>query len=159
MFKTLDVGCGDNPHGEVNIDHRMHENIELDQVNKRYVDIESIPNFIRADALNLPFRDNCFEKTFCFHVIEHVSNPYKLISELIRVTRKEIEIRCPHRFSKHAKRPYHIYYFTKSWFVSALKGHKIRIELSYWYPLRGFLGLIRLPHEIRVDVKLKLNSY
>ena len=151
---NLDVGCGDNPHGDVNVDYRTYQNIELDQVHTKYVDIKNIPNFIRADALHLPFPNKSFVKTYCYHVIEHVSNPFKLIEELIRVTTQTLEIRCPHRFSKHAKMPYHRHYFTRSWFDRVFIGYKVRVKVTYWSPLREMFGFIRLPHEIRIRVEL-----
>ena len=156
---TLDVGCGDNPQGNVNIDHRMEENIELDPYRVRYVNVKAIPNFIRCDALHLPFQDKAFDKTFCFHVIEPVPDPYKLVTELKRVTKQSLEIRCPHRFSKHAKNPFHRHYFTRKWFERLFFSYKLHAKTSFWSPLGGYIGLIRLPHEIRVTVELDVKNW
>jgi len=152
MALTLDVGCGNHPRGVINLDYRKGENPEIEQKKEVFMDIKNIPNFVLGDALHLPFRDGTFEKVLCFHVIEHVSNPYLLIQELLRVSSREVEIRCPHRFSKDAKMPYHRHYFTKTWFAKVLKGYRYHIELTYWSPLRGWFGLIRLPHEIRIHI-------
>lgn len=155
---TLDVGCGDEPRGDVNIDVYLFENPELDQTKIRFVDVKSIPNFIRADSLHLPFRDKSFSKVFCYHVIEHVSNPHKLVFELLRVCYGEIELRCPHRFSNLAKMPYHRNYFNKEWFLKAFKSCDIHIETTWWYPF-GFLSIIRFPDEIRVRVRVERRQY
>jgi len=112
---------------------------------------------VLGDALHLPFRDKIFKKVFCYHAIEHVSNPYRVLQELLRVSNDRVEIRCPHRFSKHAKMPYHRHYFTRTWFARALKDHRYKITVTYWCPLRGWLGFIRLPHEIRIEVLLKFD--
>ena len=38
---------------------------------------------------NLPYKNNSFKLTTCIEVIEHVENPFKLIRELARVTKKD----------------------------------------------------------------------
>jgi len=154
MFDTLDVGCGNNTRAEVNIDYRTFDNIEINQRTLINVNIKEIPNFIHADGLHLPFRDKAFRKTFCHHVIEHVANPHQLIREMVRVTEEKLEIRCPHRFSKDAKCPYHKHYFTREWFAEIFEAHKFEIETAVWYPFRLF-GIVVLPHEIRITVNLK----
>jgi len=157
-FKSLDVGCGSDFRGEVNLDHYKGENPEIDQSTNVFVNYRRIPNFVLGDALHLPFRDKSFQKVYCFHVIEHVPNPYRLINELVRVAIQTIEIRCPHRFSKWAKMPYHKNYFTMGWFVGIFNNYprlKLRTKVTYWSPLRGMFSLIRFPDEIRIRVKLE----
>ena len=87
----LDVGCGNKPRGDVNIDFVK----------------QTVPNFVRADALNLPFRDNVFSHACSHHVIEHVENPLKMISELKRVT-SSVEIFTPSAFDMDLTKE-HIY--------------------------------------------------
>jgi len=94
---TLDVGCGIIQQGHINID------IEKPKVING--------NFIKADGQYLPFRNNVFDTVYCFHVIEHIKNPYLLIDELVRVAKGKIEIRCPYRFSGIAKSKEHKHYF------------------------------------------------
>jgi len=151
----LDVGCGYCARGDINLDYRIGWNPEIEQTRDVHITARNIPNFVLGDALHLPFRDKIFKKVFCYHVIEHVSNPYRLVQELLRVSNGRVGIRCPHRFSKHAKMPYHRQYFTRTWFARALKGHRYKITVTYWCPLRGWLAFIRLPHEIRIGVLLK----
>jgi ubiquinone/menaquinone biosynthesis C-methylase UbiE len=42
---------------------------------------------IIADAQNLPFRDNVFEKVSIFSVLEHLNNPMKCLQDTIRVAK------------------------------------------------------------------------
>jgi len=37
-----------------------------------------------ADAVHLPFRDNCFEAILCFHVIEHLKKSAQALKEIRR---------------------------------------------------------------------------
>lgn len=43
---------------------------------------------IKADIQNLPFEDNSFDVIFCNHVLEHVNDDKKALSELYRVMKK-----------------------------------------------------------------------
>ncbi len=40
---------------------------------------------VKADILNLPFAENSFDMVFCNHVLEHIENDAKAMSELFRV--------------------------------------------------------------------------
>jgi SAM-dependent methyltransferase len=40
---------------------------------------------LRADARKLPFRDGAFDALYCYHVLEHVPEPERAISEARRV--------------------------------------------------------------------------
>ena len=80
---VLDVGCGLNPKGDVNID------------NDRGIPKQKlIPNFILADAENLPFRDKCFSLGHASHIPEHILDPIKAFEEWKRVA-KVVEIYTP----------------------------------------------------------------
>ena len=127
---SLDVGCGNRSIAEFNLD-----------LSKPSVNHE---NFILGDAQYLPFKDNIFHKVYCYHVIEHVYDPYKLLEELIRVSRSIVEIRCPYRISGYAKNREHIHYFSKTWFkwILSSKGLNYNIYLTldrnheiFWIPL------------------------
>ncbi|MCM2302390.1 MAG: class I SAM-dependent methyltransferase [Flavobacteriaceae bacterium] len=43
---------------------------------------------VKADILNLPFDDNSFDVVFCNHVLEHIIDDKKAMSELYRVMKK-----------------------------------------------------------------------
>lgn len=97
MVQTLDVGCGDRPKGNVNLDRNVGRTEEL-YFQHRKINPKQIPNFIQADAHYLPFRKNSFNKVYCFHTLEHLADPIKVLKEIIRVVNGEIEIRLPNHY-------------------------------------------------------------
>ncbi len=80
---SLDVGCG----------HREYD-VRRGTIG---IDLERGKADIIADAHFLPFKDSIFDKVFCYHLIEHCFNSYKVIQELKRVTlfKGIIEISTP----------------------------------------------------------------
>ena len=72
---VLDVGTGlrfwEPSRGDVNVD------IGIPYPKKQ--------NFVRASAEALPFRDRAFSSVLLFHILEHIPNPSKGISEAKRV--------------------------------------------------------------------------
>ncbi|GAG17189.1 unnamed protein product, partial [marine sediment metagenome] len=55
------------------------------------VDIEAIypsVQYMRADGLQLPFKDAAFDVVFALDVIEHVADEQQLINEALRVLRR-----------------------------------------------------------------------
>jgi len=72
MFRKLDVGCGHDPKGDINVDLFLNKSERYDDTS---LNVKTIPNFIRAGACHLPFKDKCFVIVICFHVLEHVDNP------------------------------------------------------------------------------------
>ncbi|MFX1464972.1 MAG: methyltransferase domain-containing protein [Promethearchaeota archaeon] len=115
----LDVGCGADPSGDINID------VTTEYENKnRNLRIKTSADVI-ADGNFLPFKDLCFDKVVSRHVIEHTKTPFRFLKELIRVCKKKVELTCPHRFSGLAKGKNHESYLNKTWFVKACKSLNI----------------------------------
>lgn len=56
-----------------------------------------LTNFIRADAHNLPFQNETFERVYFYDVIEHVDSPIKALKEIYRVLKQngDVEISTP----------------------------------------------------------------
>ena len=67
---TLDVGCGRNPRGDVN------------------VDVSSSLADVLCDAQALPFKTGSFDRVLSYHCIEHCPDPAKMLGEMLRVGRK-----------------------------------------------------------------------
>lgn len=139
MLSILDVGCGVAQRGDVNVDLRRPA--------------ACIKNkFIIGDVHHLPFRENTFDKIICYHLIEHVKDPFLLLDELIRITNGIVEITCPHRFMVYAKSTSHRHCFSRGWFKDFAR-HKglgvkaiVRIDaerdlFKYILPLEIFVWL------------------
>jgi len=87
----LDVGCGNVPTGDVNIDlldSERHRN------GKKLVP-KKIPNFIWASVYALPFRNNSFDEVVSFHLLEHLEVPLAALSEMIRVSKNLVTVVVP----------------------------------------------------------------
>jgi len=90
---TLSAGCG----GNWKYPQRTIRDVNVDIM----VPAKKIPNFIRADAQHLPFRDKIFEKAYASHIIEHLEDPYAFLRECKRVA-YAAEILCPHYLDPNA---------------------------------------------------------
>lgn len=55
--------------------------------------VENI-TFSQADAYALPFDDGAFDVTHCHQVLTHLREPWKIISEMLRVTRTGGSVAC-----------------------------------------------------------------
>jgi hypothetical protein len=71
----LDVGCGINPRGDVNLDLRIGGDYAAFQTKAD----------INASCLNLPFRSNLFSTVYFNGLLHHIQDPFKAWSELARV--------------------------------------------------------------------------
>ena len=80
---NLNLGCGTDDYGDIRLDIDYHTQIgEESKLN------------IRADAHYLPFKDKTFDECRCWHVLEHVDNPNRVLSEIDRVS-NHYSIRFP----------------------------------------------------------------
>lgn len=83
--RILDVGVEPYPflHATVVVDRFIEE------MRDRYGPIahEGKP-LVLADIHNLPFHDKCFDFIYCLHVLEHVDDPVKVCSEIMRVGKR-----------------------------------------------------------------------
>ena len=136
----LDVGCGTKPKGDVNVDFfRGGLNPQTgDQIEGEFMSPSKIKNFVVADAMHLPFKDESFNTVFSSHTIEHVQNPLLMLREMYRVANGTILVRCPHRKGSGATMPYHINYFDENWFKEAsdnLGAKSRQFITSYDYPI------------------------
>jgi len=165
-LKRLDVGCGQHPAGDVNVD--LYPN--GDGVARRggeEMDVKHVKNFVKADAFHLPFSNETFDKVICSHTIEHTAEPFKLLKELVRVSKDTIVIRCPHGFGDTMRslingrclgwnKKHHLSSFNHAWFTVAAARLRLDCEVSnsrfYCYPHR-FIPLVTVPCEITAVLK------
>jgi SAM-dependent methyltransferase len=157
----LDVGCGHRACGSVNVDPYPKHTIHRTTPNGEFFECKTvlIPNFVQADSQHLPFRDSVFDEVFSSNVIEHVPNPELMVREMVRVSRDRVVVVVPHRYGHNAKQEGHIHYFSNKWFLRVIK----KIEGVYnWDMVQserglpfGFFGLVRVPDQITLTLRVK----
>lgn len=154
----LDVGCGTNPSGDVNCD------LFISKSPHRHGTViipKKIRNFVKCGVNHLPFKQKIFSESFCSHVLEHKGvNCVKVIKEMVRVTEGKIIIIVPDRFAgrnwfKHKQKITHDKYFSVRNISDLFKkmGFNPRIKVTYRYFPHSYLPLIRLPYEIKVEIR------
>jgi len=119
--------------------------------------VKNIPNFIRADAQHLPFRDKVFDIAYSSHVIEHVANPLQMLRELIRVATRKVIVVCPHALGHEKKKVLHKNHFRPRWFHSVARLLQVACHIEYtrWRHLPHlFVPIVRWPLEITVTLTL-----
>src|SRR3989338_7810343 len=82
--RKLNLGCGpDIRQGYVNLD---------------FLKIKGVDTVHDLNKFPYPFKDNSFDEVYCSHVLEHVDDLIKVLSELRRITSNNgrIIIRVPH---------------------------------------------------------------
>jgi len=91
MKTILDVGCGSNPWGNINLDLFQGASIHhrFDYTPK---DIE---RFVTSDGSKLPFRDKSIDVIVSRHCLEHIPEPLKAAKDWERVARKAVVIMVP----------------------------------------------------------------
>jgi len=92
----IDIGAGDG-----NVLSLLSENnycseltaVEISDSAILQIKKKEIPGLIEIkqfDGYNLPFKDKQFDLAICSHVIEHVEHPRKLLSEIKRISKKQV---------------------------------------------------------------------
>ena len=130
----LDVGCG--------------RGYLLKQIKKKYpalklsgVDVvekyaSSEFKYIKGNIENLPFEDKSFDVVTCCHTIEHIINLDQAISELKRITRKQLIIATPCQRYFYYTLDEHINFFPYREQLTSLiniKEHSCRKILGDWF--------------------------
>ncbi|MCD4653039.1 class I SAM-dependent methyltransferase [bacterium] len=138
----LDIGCADG-YGPAIIRYLFDVNVVGLDLSDRAL-VRGREMFMvkgaAADAQSLPFSDKSFDATLCTEVLEHVVDPEKVISEMIRVSRKFVLFSTPRAADEAARKKHfetldpnephaHIHYFTdpeikalagsNAWFLGA----------------------------------------
>ncbi len=154
----LDVGCGADSHGEVNLD-LFKENSPHNR--GLPVDLVKAVNFVVGDINHLPFKAGVFSETCCYQVLEHEGvNPKQALSELIRVTSGHVDITVPHYtlvflqkyfFPQHC----HTNILTNHFFHKQLKCYVHTVKAIKWRFLPSRWGRLPVyaPNDMHVTVE------
>lgn len=84
--RVLEVGGGHNPHPRSNV--VVDKYVDSNFHRSGNIKIFKNQTFLDADGENLPFKDKEFDYVICCHVLEHVENPIRFLSEQFRVARR-----------------------------------------------------------------------
>jgi ubiquinone/menaquinone biosynthesis C-methylase UbiE len=126
----LDIGCGQNPKGNINVD-----------IDKTVAKKAKIPNFIVADACYLPFKTRTFALAIASHVLEHLPNPLDTLTEWKRIARN-VEVLTPSPFDLDKTKD-HLYTWNAHTFKNLLLKVFANVNVGYtskFTLLRGRLG-------------------
>jgi ubiquinone/menaquinone biosynthesis C-methylase UbiE len=166
-YKVLDVGCGNEPKGDVNCDlyiadAQNHRNLGA---NNRLA-THAISNFVVCDASHLPFKDRAFKEVVCRQLIEHLQDPFAFLKELSRVSYHAIRVETVHRLGENAVlnprnrrwfKKNHVSKFNFKWFhlaAAALGFHVTQTYiLSYQHLPSNFVPMFRFPYEIGIVIE------
>lgn len=84
--RGLDVGAGSGKY-TLALARRMARVVGCDLEIGRLVGLRGSIDVVQADIQHLPFADHAFDFAMCNFVLEHVGDPYRVASEMIRVVR------------------------------------------------------------------------
>jgi len=131
----LDVGCGNAPTGDVNVDlpsfERHRDGIKLAS--------QKIPNFVYASSYALPFRNNSFDGVVSFHLLEHLEAPLTALREMVRVSENVVTLVVP-AFGYLGECGEHLYTWSEGSLFNLL--HKaglgdIRVSTGFFREVKG----------------------
>jgi len=160
---VLDVGCGDSPHGDVNVDLYLDPNIHR----KESIRGKKIRNFVLADCHSLPFQDKSFDIVFSSHLLEHKGvNLAKALREWLRVSKTKLIIRVPNLFRRSKFDSYHDKIFTDYTVRLLFKKYNIKINHRdaewerLYVPKKGLLiYLASVIHNRKIKKRIKNPLY
>ena len=84
---VLDVGSGDKPHWRADVLLDRYSGAEHGVQRSGRASARLPRPLFDADAADMPFADQVFDYVICSHLLEHVTDPGGVISEMVRVAR------------------------------------------------------------------------
>lgn len=135
--KILDVGCGLKPYESLFF---THEYIGIDVESGYWSEVDKKTNTY-FDGINIPFDNNSFDVVLCTEVLEHASDPDKLLKEIFRVLKDDgiLYLTVPFVWNEHEV-PYDFRRFTQYGIKKMLNDNKIVSEQVI--PTSGFFGIL-----------------
>jgi ubiquinone/menaquinone biosynthesis C-methylase UbiE len=89
----VDIGCGGGYL--LNKIHKRHPSIALTGFDLKEPENHEVFDFVHGNVERLPFEDHSIDVVVCCHTVEHLIKLDLCISELIRITRKQLFIVTP----------------------------------------------------------------
>ncbi|MFQ6083223.1 MAG: class I SAM-dependent methyltransferase [Candidatus Aminicenantia bacterium] len=88
-FQTiLNLGCGNGQESEELANQLLCKIIGVD-IEFNFIKISNKKvNFCQNNSENLSFKDESFDAVYCYHVLEHILNYHKALSEIKRILKK-----------------------------------------------------------------------
>lgn len=136
----LNVGCGHQTTGDVNVDLYPIDTHGWFKTRHRDLDAKNIKNFIQADAHHLPFRSDIFRRVEATHIVPHLEKPVHAIMEFYRVCRPGGRVQItttwrdgaifPQRLVRVPRKP-HRWSFTKRWWIRFSELTSIPVSVEY----------------------------
>jgi|SRR5581483_3130369 len=143
--KILDAGCGEGFTMEKLEKNRIGKKIEGVEYSKDAIilgkNLFPTLNFKQGSAYDLPYKDNAFDLVVCTEVLEHLDQPKKALSEVLRVSKKYVLISVPNEpffmfgnfirgknLFRFGNDPGHINHWTIPSFLSYLKKNGVKIR-------------------------------
>ena len=152
----LDVGCGNRPTGDVNVD--LYTNVTKQRIPHLPIDTKKTENFVLADAQRLPFRSKAFREVYANAVIEHMPDPVAFLKEAIRVAREKVTVITPHRYMRSGlalhQPSVHISFFTVKWFDRVLRNYEHTIKSTVQPKPHLLLPMWNWPYDLTVEISL-----
>jgi ubiquinone/menaquinone biosynthesis C-methylase UbiE len=151
QFSLLEVGCG--------------EGYVLERIRTRFpqarlgaLDISgaavtkakqrvSGADIMVGSALELPYPDNSFDQVLCLEVLEHVPDPDRALSELIRVSKQQVILSVPHEpwfswgsflrgkyWAQLGRHPEHVHFWNKKSLAKFLRTQSKSLSIQNAFP-------------------------
>jgi 2-polyprenyl-3-methyl-5-hydroxy-6-metoxy-1,4-benzoquinol methylase len=81
--KVLDIGAESKELIEKIM--QVSDDVTAIDINEDAIKEANMPNFLHMDAINMTFKNNTFDIILSSHVIEHIPDPNKFLTEISRV--------------------------------------------------------------------------
>ena len=132
---VLDAGSGNAPYKRL-FAHARYESADFHQVDKLYE-----PSTYVCDLKSIPVEDGRFEFIIFNQVLEHVSEPQRVLEELCRVLKTDGKLiyTGPLFYEEH-EQPYDFYRYTQYGLKHLFAAAGLTIERLDW--LEGYFGTV-----------------
>lgn len=145
--KLLDLGAGGGPYRATCLDqgysYYSQDYCQLPEALLKqgsYAPIDLV-----CDAASLPLEDHFFDYVLCSEVLEHVTNPQQVISEISRVLKPggKLLFSVPYLTPAHQLPFCYVSGFTAQWIFKVFNDNNLSPSF-YRYPLSGLDNLCKL---------------